>query len=91
VPRADRVRRISTVYPQAVVGTLDSVTSDPLKGTALITGRSAASHVPTILSLPLSFTGHMTVIGATISTRAANGVRTVLLYARGGAWSLRVV
>jgi endoglycosylceramidase len=82
----DRVRRISTVYPVATTGVLDSFTSDPLRGTALVRGHSPAAKMPTIIALPALFTRRLVVTGATVKVVG----RQAFLYPRGGAWQLRI-
>src|SRR5439155_14755155 len=57
VAKGTRTARVATAYPEALVGTLDGFTSDPLRGTALLRAHSPASRVPTVVSLPTSFTG----------------------------------
>jgi endoglycosylceramidase len=95
VPRADRLRRISTAYPTAVGGTLDMMASDPFRGTALIrghgptVGRGDRQHA-TVIVLPRPFTATPVVTGATYDLVVVNGVRQVTLFPRGGGWELRV-
>jgi endoglycosylceramidase len=79
-----RTTRVATVYPSATVGVLDSFTSDPFTGKASFRAHSAASRIPTIIELPALFHGTLHVTGATYRVVG----RTVLLYPRGGAYSL---
>ena len=87
---AERVRRISTAYPLATVGVLDSFTSDPFRGTVLVRGHAAAGRLPTVIVLPAPFTGRPLAIGARITLVSVHGERQVLLYPRGGMWQMRV-
>ena len=83
----ERVRRISTVYPLATAGVLDSFTSDPLRGTALVRGHATDARQATIVVVP--FPGEVTVSGAKIHIVSAHGVRHVLVYSD-RTWSLSV-
>jgi hypothetical protein len=65
---------------------LDSFTSDPLRGTALVRGHSPAAKMPTIIALPALFTRRLVVTGATVKVVG----RQAFLYPRGGAWQLRI-
>lgn len=93
VPRTDRVTRISTAYPIATAGVIDSFTSDPFRGTATLTAHSSAvsdrEHA-TVVALPDVFGSHLTVTGAAYDVVHRRGIRQVLLYPTGGTYSLRV-
>ncbi|MDX6220440.1 MAG: hypothetical protein QOJ48_2121 [Frankiales bacterium] len=87
----ERVRRISTAYPMATAGVLDGFTSDPFRGTVLVRGHGPADRrAATVIVLPAPFTGRPLVTGASFNVRTVNGIRQVLLYARGGPWQLRI-
>jgi hypothetical protein len=95
VPRADRIRRISTAYPTAVEGVLDGFSSDPFRGTAEVRGHGPAvrrgdRRHATVIVLPAPFTRQPVVTRAAYDVAVVNGVRQVLLYPRGGSWELRV-
>jgi hypothetical protein len=95
VPRPDRLTRISTAYPTAVAGTLDALHSDPFRGTVDVRGhgpavRNGDRQHATIIVLPAPFTQRPVVTGAAFDTVTVNGVRQVLLYARGGSWSVHL-
>lgn len=82
---ASRARRIATAYPIATAGTLDSFTSDPFTGRAVITARSPQGST-SIVSLPAVFTRAPVVAGATVRLFG----RRAYVTATGGAWTLRV-
>jgi hypothetical protein len=75
----------------ATAGVLDGFTSDPFGGTVLVRGHGPADRgAATVIVLPAPFTGRPLVTGASFNVRTVNGIRQVLLYARGGPWQLRI-
>jgi hypothetical protein len=86
VSKGPRTARVATAYPSALVGELDSFTSDPFTGTFDLRAHGPASRTPTVVSLPAAFDGPLHVSGA--SYRARDG--EVLVYPRGGAYRLWV-
>jgi hypothetical protein len=86
VSTGPRTARVATAYPSALVGELDSLTSDPFAGTVDLRAHAPASRTPTVVELPAAFDGELHVSGA--SYRVSKG--EVLIFPQGGAYRLWV-
>lgn len=81
----ERVRRISTAYPTATAGGLDSFTSDPLTGSFTVRGHGTGTST---IVVPATFTRPLVVTGARLAVRKTGTVRWLTVRAGSGAWTV---
>ena len=91
-----RLKFTSRVYPLFTAGVLDAVDYQPDTGIAQVRGTSAvatacgARALATVVFVPSTATGRVTVVNAGLEVLAVPGGRLAFVYPAGGAYSMSV-